>query len=35
MAEGFGEASISHKKSRKSSLNKAPIDCEQLQKEWV
>ena len=35
MAQGFGEASISHKKSRKSSSIKAPIDCEQVQKEWT
>ena len=35
MATGFGEASISHKKSRKSSSIKPNIDCEQVQKEWT
>ncbi len=35
MAKGFSEASLSQKKSRKSSSIKAPIDCEQVQKEWT
>ncbi len=35
MAKGFGEASIDHKKSHKSSSIKATIDCEQVQKEWT
>ncbi|MDR9405104.1 MAG: ISAs1 family transposase [Halothece sp. Uz-M2-17] len=35
MVKGFGKASISHKKSRNSSSIKAPIDCEQVHKEWT
>lgn len=34
MAKGFGEASISDKKSQKSSSLTAPIDCEQLYQQW-
>jgi predicted transposase YbfD/YdcC len=34
MAKGFGEASISDKKSQKSSSTTAPIDCEQLRQQW-
>jgi len=34
MAKGFGEVSISDKKSQKSSSLTAPIDCEQLHQQW-
>jgi predicted transposase YbfD/YdcC len=35
MAKGFGKASLDNQKSRKSSLIKVNIDCEQVQKEWT
>ncbi|MDV2996954.1 MAG: ISAs1 family transposase ISCysp6 [Chroococcidiopsis sp. SAG 2025] len=35
MAKGFGEASISNKKSSKSSSIMPAIDCEQIQKQWA
>ncbi len=35
MAKGFGQASISGKKSSKSSSIIAAVDCEQIQKQWA
>jgi hypothetical protein len=35
MAKGFGEASVSLKKSSKSSSVIAAVDCEQVQKQLV
>lgn len=35
MAKGFGKASLKKKKSRKTSLNNPPLDCERVQKEWT
>jgi hypothetical protein len=35
MAKGFAEASISQKKSSKSSSLKAAVNCEQIQKQWA
>jgi hypothetical protein len=35
MAKGFGEASISNKKSSKSSSIMPAVDCEQIQKQWA
>lgn len=35
MAKSFGEPFLDHKKTQESSLIKANIDCEQVQKEWT